>query len=70
MPPMRPPGYAAEDPGTSTDLMTLFYAFDEYTDVEDETTTRQMADIVMDGLRNPTKPRPNNECFLGEMARQ
>lgn len=50
--------------------MTLFYAFDEYTDVEDETTTRHMADIAMDGLRNPTKPRPKDECFLGEMARQ
>jgi len=55
---------------TSTDLMTLFYAFDEYTDVEDEVVTRHMADIVMDGLRNPEKPRPQGECFLGEMARQ
>lgn len=50
--------------------MTLFYAFDEYTDVEDEGATREMADIVMDGLRNPTKSRPEDECFLGEMARQ
>ena len=50
--------------------MTLFYAFDEYTDVEDEVVTREMADMVMDGLRNPEKPRPEGECFLGEMARQ
>ena len=50
--------------------MTLFYAFDEYTDVEDEVITREMADIVMDGLQNPEKPRPQGECFLGEMARQ
>lgn len=40
---------------TSTDFMTLFYAFDEYTDVEDETTTRHMADIVMDGLQKPNQ---------------
>ncbi|KAK0707897.1 terpenoid synthase [Lasiosphaeris hirsuta] len=55
---------------TSTDLMTLFYAFDEYTDVEDEFVTRYMADILMDGLRNPDKARPQGECFLGEIARQ
>jgi len=55
---------------TSTDLMTLFYVFDEYTDVEDEVVTKKMADMVMDGLRNPNKPRPQGECVLGEMARQ
>jgi hypothetical protein len=50
--------------------MTLFYAFDEYTDVEDEFVTRQMADMVMDGLRNTDKVRPLGECPLGEIARQ
>ncbi|KAK3356324.1 hypothetical protein B0T25DRAFT_516018 [Lasiosphaeria hispida] len=54
---------------TSTDLMTLFYAFDEYTDVEDELVMREMADILMDGMRNLDKVRPQGECFLGEMAR-
>lgn len=50
--------------------MALFYAFDEYTDVEDENATRNMADILMDGLKNPEKARPLNECPLGELARQ
>jgi len=50
--------------------MTLFYIFDEYTDVEDEHITQQMASILMDGLRNPDKPRERGECPLGEMARQ
>ncbi|KAK5652877.1 hypothetical protein OQA88_9543 [Cercophora sp. LCS_1] len=52
-----------------SDLMTLFYVFDEYTDVEDETVTRQMSQIIMDGLRNPNKARPEGECPLGEIAR-
>jgi Delta6-protoilludene synthase len=55
---------------TGTDLMTLFYTFDEYSDVEDKAVTRQMADILMDAIRNPDKPRPQGECCLGEMTRQ
>lgn len=50
--------------------MNLFYVFDEYTDVEDEKTTRNMAEIFMDGLRNPDKPRPRGECVIGEVASQ
>ena len=50
--------------------MLLFFAFDEYTDVADEAAIRKMAEIIMDGLRNPDNPRPVDECFLGEMARQ
>ncbi|KAK1757049.1 terpenoid synthase [Echria macrotheca] len=55
---------------TGADLIMLFYAFDEYTNVADEVVTRELADMVMDGLRNPDKPRPADECLLGEMARQ
>ncbi|KAK4445273.1 terpenoid synthase [Podospora aff. communis PSN243] len=55
---------------TGTDLMTLFYTFDEYSDVEDKAVTKQMADILMDAIRNPDKPRPQGECCLGEMTRQ
>lgn len=47
--------------------MSLFYVFDEYTDVEDEHITQQMATIFMDGLRNPSKPHTHP---LGEMTRQ
>jgi Delta6-protoilludene synthase len=50
--------------------VTLFFILDEYTDVEDELVTRQLADILMDELRNLEKARPQGECPLGEMARQ
>lgn len=50
--------------------MALFYAFDEYTDVEDGCVTRNMADILMDALRDSDKPRPEGECLLGELSRQ
>jgi len=48
--------------------MALLYAFDEYTDVEDEQVTQYMGDILMDALRNPDKVRPAGEVPLGEMA--
>ena len=50
--------------------MVLFYVFDEYTDVRDEHEVRQLADVVMDALRNPLKPRPKGETPIGELARQ
>ncbi|KAK5651017.1 hypothetical protein OQA88_2098 [Cercophora sp. LCS_1] len=65
--------YRFDDPArcrTAADFMTLVFAFDEYTDMEGELGTRQMADMVMDALRNPDKARPQGECFLGEMTRQ
>lgn len=50
--------------------MSFLYIFDEFTDVESEKTTRKLGEILMDGLRNPHKPRPENESPLGEIARQ
>ena len=50
--------------------MNLFFLFDEYTDVEPAHVVSEMADIVMDGLKNPHKPRPHGEIVLGEVARQ
>ena len=38
--------------------MVLFYVYDEYTDIEDERGAAKIARIVMDALRNPSKPRP------------
>ncbi|CCL98631.1 uncharacterized protein FIBRA_00633 [Fibroporia radiculosa] len=55
---------------TGCDLMNLFFVIDEYTDVEDVATCRQMVDIVIDALNNPYKPRPEGEILLGEVARQ
>ncbi|OCH88427.1 terpenoid synthase [Obba rivulosa] len=52
------------------DLMNLFFVFDEYTDVADESDVRILADISMDALRNPSKPRPAEECIIGEITRQ
>jgi hypothetical protein len=49
--------------------MNLFFLFDDYTDVENEAATKEMADIVQDALRDPHKIRPEGECILGEIAR-
>ncbi|KAI0060237.1 terpenoid synthase [Artomyces pyxidatus] len=55
---------------TACDLIVLLYFFDEYTDRYCADQVRQHADIVMDALAHPHKPRPDGECFLGEVARQ
>ncbi|KAF7372856.1 Terpene cyclase [Mycena sanguinolenta] len=55
---------------TGCDLMMLFFAFDEYTDVLPAPEVRRYADIVMDALKNPNKPRPEGEHVVGEVARQ
>ena len=55
---------------TGCDLMNLFFIIDEHSDVEGEHVVREMADIVMDALRNPYKPRPSGEWVGGEATRQ
>ncbi|KAI0371440.1 terpenoid synthase [Pilatotrama ljubarskyi] len=55
---------------TGTDLMNLFFAIDEYTDVEAAPAAREMADIVIDAVHHPQKPRPSGEIVLGEIVRQ
>lgn len=52
------------------DLMNLFFVIDEHTDVLDEASVQALADISMDALLNPTKPRPDGESVIGEMTRQ
>ncbi|KAK4442054.1 terpenoid synthase [Podospora aff. communis PSN243] len=52
------------------ELMILFYAFDEYTDVENGAGARKIADIMINALHHPEKPRPAGEIPLGELARQ
>ncbi|CCM04071.1 uncharacterized protein FIBRA_06230 [Fibroporia radiculosa] len=64
------PTMAKEHLRTGCDLMNLFFVIDEYTDVEDATTCREMVDIVIDALHDPHKPRPQGEVLLGEVARQ
>ncbi|KAG5727281.1 Germacradienol/germacrene D synthase [Termitomyces sp. T112] len=55
---------------TCCDLMLLYTCYDEYTDVAMPHEARQLATIVMDALRNPHKPRPADECVIGEISRQ
>ncbi len=50
--------------------MNLFFVIDEHSDVSTTETVRQQADVVMDAIRNPHKPRPENEWVGGEVARQ
>jgi hypothetical protein len=52
------------------DLMNLFFVIDEYSDVASGDGAREQANIVMDALRNPYKPRPAGEWVGGEVARQ
>lgn len=52
------------------DLMNLFFVIDEWSDVANAKETRKYADIVMDALRNPHKPRPAGEWVGGEVTRQ
>ena len=54
---------------TGCDLMNLFFIIDEHSDVEGEHVVREMAEVVMDALRNPHKPRPENEWVGGEASR-
>ncbi|THU96145.1 terpenoid synthase [Dendrothele bispora CBS 962.96] len=52
------------------DLMNCFFIFDEYSDVADPHTVRKQADIIMDAICNPHKPRPKGEFIGGEAHRQ
>ncbi|KAF8915999.1 terpenoid synthase [Mucidula mucida] len=51
------------------DLMNLYFVIDEYSDVADTKLARIQADIIMDALRNPLKPRPAGEWVGGECTR-
>jgi hypothetical protein len=50
--------------------MILFMACEWSTDVSDASLSQEYANIVMDALRYPNKPRPDGEVFLGAMAQQ
>ncbi|KAI1789678.1 terpenoid synthase [Ganoderma leucocontextum] len=55
---------------SACDLMNLFFVIDEHTDVLDEASVQVLADISMDALLNPIKPRPDGESVIGEITRQ
>ena len=50
--------------------MNLFFVIDEHTDVASTETARIQADIIMDAIRNPHMPRPQNEWVGGKVAQQ
>jgi len=50
--------------------MNMFFVYDEYSDVSHEDDVQVMANIIMDTLRNPHKPRPEGEWVGGEVTRQ
>jgi Delta6-protoilludene synthase len=50
--------------------MNLLFVFDEYSDIENEYTVRQLGDVMMDTLHNPNKRRRKGESIIGEMTRQ
>jgi Delta6-protoilludene synthase len=52
------------------DFLNFVFVYDEFADVLDKDGARQQADIVMDALRNPHKPRPQGESLIGEIAQQ
>ncbi|KAK7020181.1 hypothetical protein VNI00_017829 [Paramarasmius palmivorus] len=52
------------------DLMNLAFIIDEYSDVVDGNGALVYANIVMDAIRSPQKPRPAGEWVGGEIARQ
>ncbi|EMD33938.1 hypothetical protein CERSUDRAFT_97863 [Gelatoporia subvermispora B] len=64
------PTLSREHYRAACDLMNLFFVFDEYTDTVDEVEARRLADISMNALRNPEKPRPAEESLIGEVTRQ
>ena len=51
-------------------LFNLLFAIDEYTDVQPVSVARQVADIVMDAMKNPDQPRPEGELVLGEISKR
>ncbi|KAI0058755.1 terpenoid synthase [Artomyces pyxidatus] len=55
---------------TAANLLVLLFVFDDYTDRVDGAGVQAYADIVLDALHNPHKPRPEGESVIGEIARQ
>lgn len=50
--------------------MHLFYVFEEQTDESDAPHAQALADIVIDAMTHPEKPRPAGEPIVGEIAKQ
>ncbi|VDB91864.1 unnamed protein product [Peniophora sp. CBMAI 1063] len=55
---------------TGCDAMHQFFVYDEFSDVASPREVQVMANIIMDALRHPHKPRPSDEWIGGELTRQ
>lgn len=55
---------------TGCDLMNLFFVIDEHSDLSSVADAETQAQIIMNALMNPEKPRPHGEWVGGEVARQ
>ncbi|KAJ3967193.1 terpenoid synthase [Lentinula raphanica] len=64
------PNVSAEHLRTCCDFINLTFVYDEYSDACNAQEARRLANIVMDALRNPDLPRPQNESILGEITKQ
>lgn len=54
----------------ASDLMNLFFIFDEHSDKCAAAEVWDQVDVIMDAMRNPDKTRPVGEWIGGEVARQ
>ncbi|KAH9923432.1 terpenoid synthase [Epithele typhae] len=64
------PSLSKEHLRVASDTMNAFFVFDEYTDTLPGDSVRVLADITMDAMLHPEKPRPATESILGEITRQ
>ncbi|KAI0089632.1 terpenoid synthase [Irpex rosettiformis] len=55
---------------TGTDLMSVLFLVDEYTDVKPQPIVEDIVKIAISAINNPGTPRPEGEIILGEIVRQ
>ncbi|KAI0125634.1 terpenoid synthase [Xylariales sp. AK1849] len=64
------PRLSREQLRCASDVMNLFFIFDEHSDKSEPADVWKQVDILMDALLNPESPRPAGEWVGGEIARQ
>ncbi|KAI0784113.1 terpenoid synthase, partial [Abortiporus biennis] len=64
------PDFDKEQLRTASDLMHLFFLYDEKTDVESPSGVQAIANVTMNSLRNPSSHRARDEPLMGEVMRQ
>lgn len=52
------------------DVMNLFFAFDEWSDVSNEHETRKQVNCIMEALDNPQQAQTEDEWAVASFARQ